>query len=234
MKTSALIGILALCGFNAFATWSIIIIDPETKEIGIAGASCSYNCYGIGSIMPGKGAIIVQAMSNNEAREEGLKMIITGATPKQIIAAIRNRKFDPERQQYSVLTVSHMNAATYTGTSTHSSNGALTAPGISVQGNTLAGKQVLQAVFAAALKARNEGLRIDKVLMRALEAGSIAGGDKRCGEQKATSAFITVTKPNDHPKRPYLDLVIFGQKKGGPNAVLMLRRKYDKWAEKER
>lgn len=26
---------------NCFATWSIIRLDPATKEIGIAGASCS-------------------------------------------------------------------------------------------------------------------------------------------------------------------------------------------------
>jgi hypothetical protein len=57
----------------AFATWSIIIIDPVTEEIGIAGASCTYNCYGIGKIIPNVGAIIVQAMSNNAARKREYK-----------------------------------------------------------------------------------------------------------------------------------------------------------------
>ena len=58
------------------------------------------------------------------------------------------------------------------------------------------------------------------IIMIALEAGSTSGGDKRCGEQKASSAFIIVAKPDD--KKPYINLNIFGQRKGGQNAVEML------------
>ncbi|HET9277132.1 MAG TPA: DUF1028 domain-containing protein, partial [Flavitalea sp.] len=57
---------LSLC-LRSLATWSIIVIDPKTKEIGIAGASCTRSVYGIGAIIPGKGAIVVQAMSNGFA-----------------------------------------------------------------------------------------------------------------------------------------------------------------------
>lgn len=68
---------------NLFATWSIILIDPKTKEIGIAGASCTYNCYGIGEIIPGRGAIIVQAMSNNDARKRGMQLIVSNKEMKE-------------------------------------------------------------------------------------------------------------------------------------------------------
>jgi uncharacterized Ntn-hydrolase superfamily protein len=222
------------CYLHAFATWSIIIIDPKTKEIGIAGASCTYNCYGIGGIIPGKGAIIVQAMSNKEAKAQGLEMILSGQSPEQIIAELRKAMYDPERQQYAVVTLQHLSAPrTYTGDSTHQVNGSLTATGIAVQGNTLASERVIQAIFEAALQAQQAGLPIREVLMIALEAGAQAGGDKRCGEQRATTAFITVAHPNDHPKHPYLNLVIFGQGKGGQNAVAMLRNKYNKWKVKQ-
>src|SRR6188472_2176952 len=87
-----------------FATWSIILIDPNTREIGIAGASCSYNCQGIGEIIPGKGAVIVQAMSNNQAREKGLQMILSNASPQEIIQAMKDPMYDPEQQQYAVVT----------------------------------------------------------------------------------------------------------------------------------
>lgn len=233
-KISTTFSILLIFCFNAFATWSIIIIDPTTKQIGIAGASCTYNCYGIGGIVPGKGAIIVQAMSNKDARTKGLQMILNGATPEEIIAAIQNPMFDPERQQYAVMTLQHLEPEIYTGSLTNTFNGALTANGISVQGNTLTGSGVLTKVLDAALKAQKEGLPIDEILMRALEAGSVAGGDKRCGEQRATTAFITVARHDDHHRRPYLDLVIFGQRKGGPNAVGMLREKYDRWKARTR
>jgi uncharacterized Ntn-hydrolase superfamily protein len=72
---------------SARATWSIVLIDPVSQKIGIAGASCSYNCYGIGKIIPGKGAVVVQAMSNQAAREKGLEMLHAGASPQAIMAA---------------------------------------------------------------------------------------------------------------------------------------------------
>ena len=51
------------------------------------------------------------------------------------------------------------------------------------------GENVIQAIYDAVIKGREESLSIDQILMRVLEAGAIAGGDKRCGDQKATSAL---------------------------------------------
>lgn len=215
----------------SLATWSIIIIDPETKEIGIAGASCTYSCYGIGKIVPNVGAIIVQAMSNSQAREKGMHMILAGAPPEQIIEALRDPIFDPERQQYAVITIKYIyEPQIYTGKLTHGFSGGLTDYGVSVQGNTLASDQELEAIMAAVRMGKKNRLHISELLLTALEAGSTAGGDKRCGEQKSTSAFLIVAKPDD--KRPYLDLLIFGQGKGKQNAVDLLRVKYEKWKRK--
>jgi uncharacterized Ntn-hydrolase superfamily protein len=225
--------ILFLFHASSFATWSIIIIDKKTKEIGIAGASCTYNCYGIGQIIPNMGAVIVQAMSNSQARQKGIDMILAESTPEEIIMAMRNPHYDPERQQYAVVTIKYIdNPSTYTGDSTKKFNGALTASGVSVQGNTLTSESELKIIMEAVQKGQNDLLRIAEVLMRALEAGSTSGGDNRCGEQKATSAFLIVAKPND--RRPYLKLNIFGQGKGGQNAVEMLRWKFDKWKAKHK
>ncbi|HEY9045414.1 MAG TPA: DUF1028 domain-containing protein [Ohtaekwangia sp.] len=222
-----------LMSVKANATWSIIIIDTKTNTIGIAGASCSPNCYGIGKIIPGIGAIIVQAMSNNAARSRGVEMILANATPEEIIRALRDPAFDPERQQYAVITVKYKIPATYTGDLTHTARGALTAPGISVQGNTLTDDQVLEKVMQTVVAGQKESLAIDVILMKALEAGSDAGGDNRCGEQRATSAFITIFRKDDSPRRPFLDLNTFGQPKGGQNAVVLLRKRYDRWKERQ-
>jgi uncharacterized Ntn-hydrolase superfamily protein len=233
MKKSILAFVLfIICATRSFATWSIIVIDPKTKEIGIAAASCSYNCYGIGKIVPNTGAIIVQAMSNNRARQKGLEMIIAAASPEQIIQALRSPEFDPERQQYAVVTVSYIDSPrTYTGDATYQSNGALTSSGVSVQGNTLASDSVLKKVMQAVEKGQKEGLHITELLMSALEAGSASGGDKRCGDQKASSAFIMVARPDE--EKPYLNLNIFGQDKGGQNAVDLLRKTFEDWKRKQ-
>ena len=66
-----------------------------------------------------------------------------------------------------------------------------------MQGNTLTHPEELQAIFDAAVKAQKDSLPIQDILMLALEAGAKSGGDKRCGERKASSAFVTVSKPDD-------------------------------------
>ena len=223
--------IFAVCSNKTFATWSIIVIDPGTNEIGIAGASCTSNCYGIGKIIPGVGAIIVQAMSNNQARKKGAEMILAGSPPGQIIQALRDTGFDPERQQYAVVTIKFIDSpATYTGDATSPYNGALTKSGVSVQGNILTSASELRAIIQAVEKGQRASLNIAEILMSALEAGAAEGGDKRCGEQKAASSFIIIAKPND--TEPYMNLNISGQDKGGQNAVEMLRREFENWKRK--
>lgn len=230
MKFAAHLLLFLLLSLPSFATWSLILIDQKTGEIGIAGASCTYNCYGIGRIVPGNGAIIVQAMSNNDARQQGLEMIRAGAAPEEIIAALKKSKFDFERQQYAIVTLRHPESpATYTGSETHASKGTLTARGVSVQGNTLTNERQLQAILDAVLKGQQDSLRIEEILMRALEVGAETGGDNRCGEQRASSAFLMMARPDDKPNHLSLNLQIFGQPKGGQNAVLLLRRKYERW-----
>lgn len=239
MKTKTIkhvcLAVLLLIGpcFPSFATWSIIVINPKTKEIGIAGASCTVSVYGIGLIVPGKGAIVVQAMSNPLARLQGFRMIMDGGKPADILAKIRHPDFDPEQQQYSIACMNDIDhPATYTGTKNTSYAGTLTGNGISVQGNTLTHPEEIQAIFDAAVKAQKNGLPIQDILMIALEAGAKAGGDKRCGERKASSAFLTVSKSYDVEKH-WLNLVIYGTD-DKVHAVDALRQKFDNWkAEKK-
>jgi uncharacterized Ntn-hydrolase superfamily protein len=86
----------------------------------------------------------------------------------------------------------------------------------------------IQAILNAALKAQKESLGIQEILMRALEEGAKWGGDKRCGAQKASSAFLTIAKPGDDIDQPYLNLVVNGYNEG-VNAVEALRKKFEKW-----
>ncbi len=214
---------------QAFATWSIIIIDSKTKEIGIAGASCTYSVYGIGTIVPGKGAVVVQAMSNNNARKKGATMVQQGIAPKKILSALRDPVFDPENQQYAIVCLYDLSTpVSYTGTSASPFKGSLTANGVSVQGNILADPGELKAILDAVLKGQKEHLDIAEILMRALEAGAELGGDKRCGERKAASAFISVAKPSDDPQNLSINLVVTGENEN-INAITALRNKFETW-----
>lgn len=231
-KSLCLIILLLVLCFQSFATWSIIVANPKTKEIGIAGASCTMSVYGIGAIMPGKGAIVVQANANGFAKLQGFEMIMNGEIPEAILEKLRQPDFDPENQQYAILCMNDVNhPATYTGTKTISYTGTLTGNGISVQGNMLTNPDELQAIFDAAVKAQQDSLPIQDILMIALEAGAKTGGDKRCGERKASSAFLTVSKPDDIEKH-WLNLVIYGND-DHTHAVEALRQKFDEWKKEQ-
>jgi uncharacterized Ntn-hydrolase superfamily protein len=219
------VGLLVILTNSAKATWSIIIVDSKTKEIGIAGASCTYSVYGIGGIVPGKGAVVVQAMSNKSARNKGLQMVLADAAPDEILKALRDPDFDPENQQYAIVTLSKINAPkAYTGRATTPYRGSITAKGVSIQGNTLSNKKMLNEILQAVLKAQKALLPIQDVLMLALEAGAQYGGDNRCGSRKASSAFITVAKSNDDARYPYINIIVNGS---DYNAVKVLRKRFD-------
>ena len=225
--------LLVVPNLPSFATWSIIVVDPKTKQIGIAGASCTPSVYGIGAILPGKGAIVVQANGNPLARLQGFRMMTDGATPSAILEKLREPGFDPEQQQYAIISMDDIkNPVTYTGTKTISYASTLTGNGISVQGNMLTSPDEVQAIFDAAVKAQKDSLPIQDILILALEAGARSGGDKRCGERKASSAFVIVAKPDDVEKY-WLSLIIYGND-DHTHAVEALRKKFDAWKAKEK
>jgi hypothetical protein len=209
------------------ATWSIIAVDRTTGQIGAAGASCTRNVQGIAAIVPGKGAVVVQAMSSNPARERGVALLREGATPEQILAAMRDPGFDPENQQYAVLIESPEHPpVTYSGERTTEWRGALTGDGVAVQGNILVGEQVLTAALQAFRAEPDKPLA--ERLAAALAAGAEAGGDRRCGEQRATSAFVTVYRPDDADGAPFLHLGVYGIGRGGEPAVARLVKELER------
>lgn len=229
----ALLFILLLSPAVSNATWSIVAVDSKTKEVGIAGASCTDFVFGIAGVAPGKGVIVAQAMSNMSAKRLGIKMLLEGASPQEVIAAITKPDFDPnfDLQQYGVAALGfNGRTATYTGENTDGWKGFAQGYNVSVQGNILTDAEVVSnalSAFEAATK--NPEMSLADRLMAALEAGAAKGGDRRCGSQKARSAFIIVARPEDDAKSPYLRINIPGQEEGGANPIKLLRREYDRW-----
>ena len=158
-------------------------------------------------------------------------MLMDNATPTAILEKLRQPDFDPEQQQYAIMSMNDTkHPVTYTGTKTISYASTLTANGIPVQGNMLTHPDEVQAIFDAAVKAQKDSLPIQDILMLALEAGARSGGDKRCGERKASSAFVIVAKPGDVEKY-WLSLIIYGND-DHTHAVEALRQKFDDWKAK--
>ncbi len=227
---SLLIVLTTLFSTPCYATWSIIAVDRQTGEIGIAGASCTFDVSGIASIIPGKGAIVVQAASSYMARMKGVELMGNGATLEEILEAMMHDEYQPKRQQYGLILLdSNTIPLVHSGSEIQEWNGEKLGSDFSVMGNILPGEAVILNAYNAFNENRDKPLA--ERLMLALKAGEEAGGDKRCETQYARSAFIMVYKPQDGA---ILKLAIQGIERGGKPAVALLNEQFEFWRKAEK
>ena len=208
----------------ANATWSIIAVDRDTGGIGIAGASCTFDVQGIASIVPGKGAIVVQAASNYFARMKGVDLMEQGAPIEDILKAMADKEFKPEKQQYGVVVLtSDTTPLVQSGESITDWHGSKIDKDFAVLGNILINEDVINSAFLEFNSRRDQSLSVR--LMSALKAGEESGGDRRCGTQYARSAFISIYNPKSGA---IVKLSVYGIKDGGRPAVTLLKKQFEK------
>src|SRR6476660_3090342 len=87
---------LALLPANASATWSIVILDRTKQMIGVAGASCTGDVYGIMGLLPGKGVLIAQGISSTPSIQLAMRLLTDGVAPDSVLRAISDSSFDAE------------------------------------------------------------------------------------------------------------------------------------------
>ena len=244
-------------------TWSIVGVDPETGDVGVAVSSCVTR-FGdaVAALVPGKGAAATQAGFNIDNRNRVFEAIKEGLTAEEVIARVTDPQWDTEleRRQYGVVTMhdGFVRTAGYTtplrqgmivGEDGTRYAGVMADPsrGVSSQGNTLASSEVVQKPLDTYRWEDPVGFNtLPDRLMRALEAGSIAGGDVRCNQgsvrQTTSMAAILVARGGDEPyatenigmtdagtdNAPWLALSVRTER-GAENPLLELRRQYDEW-----
>jgi hypothetical protein len=176
-----------------------------------------------------------------------------GSTASEIIRVMTSPDFDSEIgiRQYGVVTLHQgsIQTAGFTGLENNDWAGDRqdSTLAVSVQGNTLESEAVVSDALAAFSATDIGSVQFSDRLMRAIEAASAAGGDRRCNtqsgfQQTAQAAFIMVAKadqppfaapfgkepsPND-PSLPWLYISLV-EAKGGPNPLLELRSRYNDW-----
>ncbi|GMR03119.1 MAG: hypothetical protein BMS9Abin20_1485 [Acidimicrobiia bacterium] len=180
----------------AQATWSVVAVDPETGEVGVAVASCvGFEVSVIPVLVPGVGAAASQAAISEPSGMRIVEALSGGASAAETLDAVVAADDAPGDRQFGVVVLDDGGAG-WTGSDTfdvaldrRSTDGTA-----SVQGNIL----VSEAVVASALAAfeASDGDLPDR-LLAALLAGADEGGDSRCGEQTATSAALIVARPGD-------------------------------------
>lgn len=187
-------------------TFSIVAWDLKTGMTGVAVAT---KHLAVGALVPhakaGVGAIATQAQTNPLLGFWGLELLESRRATESVFSpdsaqAVLDMLLhhDSDRQQRQVHLVDHHgHAAAWTGADCEDWAGHRTFAGFSVAGNMLAGPQVLAAMAAA--YGADPDLPLGDLLVRALEAGDAAGGDKR-GRQSAALYVM------DRTPYPHLDL----------------------------
>ncbi len=168
-------------------TFSIVTRDPATGDLGVAVAS---KFLAVGSVVPwaraGVGAIATQAYANVRYGPDGLARLAAGATAPEVLAAlVAADELAGERQAGIVDATGR--AATHTGSGCLPWAGGEADDGVAIQGNILAGPQVV-AAMASAYRA-STGPALAARLVAALLAGDRAGGDAR-GRQSAALLIV--------------------------------------------
>jgi uncharacterized Ntn-hydrolase superfamily protein len=163
------------------ATFSIVAVDLETGDLGVSVAS---KFLAVGAVVPwanaGAGAVATQSYANVAYGPDGIGLMREGLSAAQALERLISA--DDGRDQRQVgLVDARGGAAAYTGVSCHAWAGHQTGAGFACQGNLLTGPETTAAMAAAF--AGSAGPLGDR-LLAALEAGDIAGGDRR-GRQSA-------------------------------------------------
>ncbi|RNL79759.1 DUF1028 domain-containing protein [Nocardioides marmorisolisilvae] len=158
-------------------------------EWGVAVAS---KFLAVGNAVPaavaGVGAIATQADANVAFKGIGLSLLDEGATAT--VALDRLLEEDPKRnhRQVGIVDVDG-GAATHTGSACFDWAGGVSGDGFAIQGNILAGPEVVEAMKDAWTDSDPESPLAHR-LLEALAAGDAAGGDKR-GRQSAALLVVS-------------------------------------------
>lgn len=163
------------------ATFSIVARDPATGDYGVAVQS---RYFAVGGVVPHVaadiGAVATQARANLLYGVDGLELLESGMSAESVINTLTAA--DPLRAHRQLGVVDRDGtAATFTGEQCIGWAGGRVGSGYAVQGNLLAGPQVVDAMAAAYEAA--DGAFAER-LLTALFAGQAAGGDAR-GRQSA-------------------------------------------------
>ena len=171
-------------------TFSIVARSADGASWGVAVAS---KFLAAGAVVPaaraGVGAVATQSFVNLRYVPDGLALLEQGVPGPEALQRLTAADDQRDARQAGLVDAEGR-AAAYTGSACIPWAGSASGAGYSVQGNCLAGPQVVQAMEQAFL-ASDASAGLARRLLAALRAGDEAGGDRR-GRQ---SAAVLVVSP---------------------------------------
>ncbi len=191
----ALLVSMAFATSPVYSTFSLCAIDPDTGESGVVVTT---RVPFVGRAVPwaraGVGAVATQSWTVVEYGIQGLDLIEQGVEPEE---AIRRLLSDDEGRELRQLGAIDMQGRTsaFTGKENGPWAGSRQGKNYTVQGNVLVGPDVVNIVGDHFESTEGSDMPLAERMILALEAGQMAGGDKRWGYLQ--SAAIRIADPND-------------------------------------
>lgn len=217
---------LAACVAPLSATWSIVVVNLRTREVGVVGATCLENFNlrkGIAVIVVGEGAAAAQSFVDTSGDNRRLMYFDfkdASSTPAEILAALANLDSGHQTRQYGIVNFEGP-PVSFTGT-----RDGLAATGVTgqigdlvyaIQGNVLTGDGVVLAAEAAFRAKKGD---MAEKMMAAMEAARALGGDGRCSCDPGRPTSCGVPPPSFTKAAHVACMVIarMGDTNGGCNA----------------
>jgi len=181
-------------------TFSIVARCPKTLALGIAVSTA---VPAVGSVVPhveaGVGAIATQAQTNVLYGIEGLKLLKAGFSPQAALETMLQGDIDREKRQVIIIDAKGRTAA-FTGRENVDWKGHIVGEDFVVAGNMLIGSRVIKAMVETFEAAKG---KLAERLLKTLESGQEAGGDKR---GLMSAALLVAGEQWISETRPVLDL----------------------------
>src|SRR5215216_3892217 len=135
-------------------TFSIVACDLEDNAWGVAVAS---KFPAVGAVVPWvqaeAGAVATQSFANTSYGPRGLALMATGLSAQETVARLLEDDPDKELRQVGLVDAKG-GSATFSGTGCFAWAGGVSGKGYAIQGNILAGDNVVPAMEEAFLKAQ--------------------------------------------------------------------------------
>jgi uncharacterized Ntn-hydrolase superfamily protein len=177
-------------------TFSILAISADSKLMGVAVASGSTTVGDrVPHAKPGVGVVATQAFTNVAYGMKGLELLTNGLFPREALDRLLMKDSGRELRQVAIMDFKRRRAI-FTGANVPYWCGEAAGEDYAVIGNLLAGKDVVPRI-AEEFERTSGDLALRMV--KALEAGSKSGGDRR-GERSAALVVVCLEKVEVHIK----------------------------------
>ena len=216
-----ILSLVCLCAetpLRPISTYSIVALDAETGQLGVAVQS---HWFSVGTVVPwakaGVGAVATQSIAEPSYGPKGLALMEKGTPADEALQSLLAKDIGKNVRQVAMVDAQG-NVGVHTGSRCISHASHLTGKNYSVQANIMAKSTVPSAMVQAFESTTGD---LAERMLAALDAAEAEGGDLR-GRQSAAMLVVSGEPTGD----PWTDRIVDLNVADHGNPLIELRRLY--------